>query len=229
MHRRAAHLAAAIGEPSRARMLYCLMDGRAKTSTELAVVAGVSPATASAHLGRLAEAGMVGVHAQGRHRYYRLAGPQFASLLETLAASSGAPGTRFASRTPAALLTARTCYDHLAGRVAVQIHEQLVSREWLHRAAGTSCTLTAEGRRHFEHLGVDLEASAARRRRFACECLDWSERRPHLGGALGASLLALALRQRWVVRHLDSRALRVTAHGWRELREAFGIRRPACG
>ena len=227
MHRRAARLAAAIGEPSRARMLYCLMDSRARTSTELAVVAGVSPATASAHLGRLADAGLVGVHAQGRHRYYRLAGPQCASLLETLAASTGGPGTRFASGAPDALVTARSCYDHLAGRIAVQIHEHLLSREWLHRGPGTSCTLTAAGRAQLEDLGVDLEATAARRRRFACECLDWSERRPHLGGALGASLLVLALRRRWVVRHLDSRALRVTAHGWRELRERFGIGHPA--
>ncbi len=217
-------VAAAIAEPARTRMLYCLMDGRARTSTELAVVAGVSPATASVHLARLKLEQLVKVHAQGRHRYYSLQGPSVGTALEKLMFLAGGERRRQrAASTPARLTTARTCYDHMAGRVAVSLHQRLTELRWLQTVAGEAYDLSAKGMAGLVVLGIDVEATRALRRRFACACLDWSERQPHLGGALGAALLTLALRRRWVRQDLDSRALKVTESGWRMLRTQFGI------
>jgi len=217
-------IAAAIGEPARARMLYCLMDGRARTSTELAVVGEVSPSTASVHLGRLKSARLVTVVVQGKHRYYALNGQSVASALEALNVLAGQPQQAFASRAPGRLHAARTCYDHMAGAVAVALHDRLHALGWLAADAGNSYALTDAGTAALAKLGIDIEATQSQRRRFAFACLDWSERRPHLGGALGAALLTLALRKRWVARDLDSRILTVTAAGRRELLTRFGIR-----
>lgn len=217
-----APIAAAIGEPARARMLYCLIDGRARTSTELAVVAGVTPSTASVHLHRLAGRRLVRVVAQGKHRYYTLDRPEVASALEALNVLAGvAP---FAPSTPPALRAARTCYDHVAGTLGVAMYDSLLSRGWIRRTrASDACVLTGEGGRGLHGLGVDVDAARGARRRFAFACLDWSERRPHLGGALGAALLRLLLRRRWVDQDLDSRILRVTAAGRRELSARLGV------
>lgn len=218
-------IAAAIGEPARARILYCLMDGHARTSTELAVVANVSPSTASVHLHRLKAADLVKVLIQGKHRYYSLQSAEVASVLEGLSVLAGGVGNKFVPGAPSRLCAARTCYDHIAGRVGVLLHDRFNTLKWLSAASedDTAYELTPTGIKAFETLGIDVEATRALRRRFACACLDWSERRPHIGGALGAALLKHGLRKRWVTQDLDSRALAVTAFGRREILNRFGL------
>lgn len=225
----AASIAAAIGEPARARMLYSLVDGRARTSTELAVVANVTPSTASVHLHRLKTERLVKVFAQGKLRYYSLERADVAAALEALSVLAGAPRDRVAPRTPHRLRAARTCYDHIAGTLGVALHDRCAARGWLSSpSAGDSAyDLTPAGTTAFEVLGIDVEAARAARRRFAFACVDWSERRPHLGGALGAAMLQVALKRKWVCRELDCRALRVTTTGRREMRARFGLQIPA--
>jgi DNA-binding transcriptional ArsR family regulator len=211
-------IAAAIGDPARSRMLYCLMDGRARTSTELAVVAEVAPSTASAHLKRLEAAHLVKVSAQGKHRYYSLQGARVARVLEGLNVLAGTPRSKLVPNTPKRLCAARTCYDHMAGALGVALLDGFHKLKWL-----SGYELTANGTRAFEDLGVDLDVTRALRRRFAFPCLDWSERRPHLGGSLAAALLEVTLKRRWVSQDLDSRALTVTSAGRREMLARFGI------
>jgi DNA-binding transcriptional ArsR family regulator len=221
-----AAIAAAIGEPARARMLHSLMDGHARTSTELSALADIGPSTASAHLGRLKAAGLVKVVAQGKHRYYSLAGGDVAAVLEGLSVLAGVRPA-FTPNTPPRLRAARTCYDHMAGAAGVLLHDRLQALGWLVPAPTGQegdYEATADGAAALTALGIDLQAVRARRRRFACDCLDWSERRPHLGGALGAALLDLALRRRWLARDLDSRALSVTSLGRRAMAARFGAR-----
>ena len=221
----ASAIAAAIGEPARARILYCLMDGHARTSTELAVVGGVGPSTASVHLHRLKRVRLVKVMLQGKHRFYSLEGPEVAAVLEGLNVLAGAPRKRFVPTTPSRLREARTCYDHMAGAVGVALHDRLHAMRWISKASKAeenSYAVTGEGAQAFESLGIDLEATRALRRRFACACLDWSERRPHLGGALGAALLKMALKRKWVLPEPDCRALHITGLGRREMRARFG-------
>jgi DNA-binding transcriptional ArsR family regulator len=219
-------IAAAIGEPARARMLHGLMDQHARTSTELAVVAGVSPSTASVHLNRLKTGGLVKVVAQGKHRYYRLAGPEVARVLEGLNVIAGGAIKRFVPNTPHRLREARTCYDHLAGTLGVTLHDRLTALGWLvtDKTGGDQAyRLTPQGAAALEILGVDLEGAGPARRRFAFGCLDWSERRFHLGGVVGAALLKFMLKQKWLKQDLDSRALVVTAYGRRELQSRLGL------
>ena len=217
-------VAAAIGEPARARMLFCLMDGHARTSTELAVVADVSPSTASVHLQRLKTERLVDVIVQGKHRYYRLEGASVAAALEALSVVAGATRSTFVPTTPSRLHVARTCYDHMAGAIGVAIHDRFTAKKWIAGANGDqSYELTAAGETACRGLGIDVDATRALRRRFAYACLDWSERRPHIGGALGAALLQVALKKRWLVRDLDSRALAITRAGRQELRARFGF------
>ncbi len=223
----ASRIAAAIGAPARARMLYCLVDGRPRTSTELSLVAEVTPPTATAHLQRLARQQLVTVTAEGRRRLYRLGSAHVAAALEALSVLAG--GRREAA-VPAALSrlrAARTCYDHLAGLLGVSLFDRLGALGWIQphpRSADAACDLTADGATALARLGVDVDAARERRRRFAYGCVDWSERRPHLGGALGAALLDAALGRGWVRRVRDSRALEVTAAGQRELLGRFGLR-----
>ena len=218
-------IAAAIAEPARTRMLYCLMDGHARTSTELAVVAEVSPSTASVHLARLKEQRLVKVTTQGKYRYYSLEGPSVAAALEALTVLAGASPSRFVPNTPPRLRAARTCYDHMAGAVAVALHRRCLERGWLVDAptADGSYELTQDGAQTFTDLGVDVVEARAQHRRFACACLDWSERQPHMAGALAAALLKAALKRKWVVKDLDSRALRITPLGQRELSRHFDL------
>jgi DNA-binding transcriptional ArsR family regulator len=218
-------IAAAIGEPARARMLYCLMDGHARTSTELSVVAGVSPSTASVHLQRLKAVRLVKVLLQGKHRFYSLESVHVASTLEGLSVLAGNSCAKFEPTTPNRLRHARTCYDHLAGWVGVSLHDRFHGLKWLSMAANgdTEYDVTKEGVRAFEALGIDLEATRTLRRRFAPACLDWSERRPHIGGALGAAILKMTLKRKWVIQDLDSRALGITNLGRREMRNRFGV------
>jgi DNA-binding transcriptional ArsR family regulator len=222
-----APIAAAIGEPARARMLYCLVDGRARTSTELAVVADVTPSTASVHLQRLKGQKLVRVLAQGKHRYYRLARPEVATALEALHVLTDGNGSPFSPSTPHRLREARTCYDHIAGTLGVRLFERFRSLDWIVATGdSTNCDLTAAGRVAVEQLGIDVHDLLDVRRKFAFACLDWSERRPHLGGALAAAILRAFIRRRWVARELDSRVLRVTSEGRRELQRRLGVTIP---
>ncbi len=219
-------VAAAIGEPARARMLYCLSDGRARTSTELAVVADVTPSTASVHLQRLKTQRLVKVFAQGKHRYYSLDGTNVAAALEALSVLAGRSRKAFVPNTPNRLRAARTCYDHIAGSLGVSLHERFETLGWLSAGSTTddnACDLTLNGTKAFEALGIDVEETRRLRRRFAYACVDWSERRPHLGGALGAAFLEVALKRKWVLPDLDSRALGVTRFGRREILTRFGL------
>ncbi|TAN23312.1 MAG: ArsR family transcriptional regulator [Acidobacteria bacterium] len=245
--------AQAIAEPARVRMLDLLLDGSARTATELALAGGVTPSTASTHLHRLESAGLVTRAVQGKHRYFRLAGAGAARALEALGVLAGAPqlaaawrsperqrsdpaGNRSphskrptgatraksgepppAARVPDSLRLARTCYDHIAGRLGVALHDRLLARGWL-----AAYQLTPAGRAGLHSWGVDIAITSPSRRRFAFACLDWSERRPHLAGALGSALLAACLRQRWLRRELDSRALEITPAGRRRFAQ-FGI------
>jgi DNA-binding transcriptional ArsR family regulator len=213
---KASKIAAAIGEPARAKMLYCLMDNHARTSTELAVVAEVSPSTASIHLQKLKAERLVKLEAQGKHRYYSLAGKQVAEVLEGLSVLAGARRVPFRPNTPNRLRAARTCYDHVAGSLGVRLHDRFFAMGWLSEAR-REYDVTAKGIREFERLGVNVEEARESRRKFAFGCLDWSERRPHLGGSLGAQVLGALLKRRWVTRDLDSRALEVTRVGEREM------------
>jgi len=218
-----AGIAAAIAEPARARMLCRLLDGHARTSTELAAIAGVTASTASVHLAKLMERGLVKVSPQGRHRYYSLRDVQVAAALEALTVVAGEPRACFVPGTPERLRVARTCYDHMAGTLAVRLHDSLFALRWLSRGED-DYNLTRAGVAGLRDVvGVDIEAARTSRRRFACACLDWSERRPHLAGALGAGVLQAALDRKWIVRDLDSRALQVTRAGHHAFRERFGI------
>src|SRR5262245_6747382 len=222
---RASRIAATIGDPARGRMLYCLADGLARTSTELAAVADVSPSTASVHLQRLLTHRLVNVVAQGRHRYYTLGGPDVSAVLEALSVVAGVSRAGFVPNTPHRLRAARSCYDHMAGALGVSLHDRLLALGWLTRSSsdGTDCDLTPVGTRELRAWGMDVDSLQRERRRFAFACLDWSERRWHLGGALGAALLGLAVNKRWVRRDLDSRILSVTTTGRRELQQRLGL------
>lgn len=224
----AAHIARAaalLGDPARAAMLWLLIDGRARPAGELAFAANVSAQSASGHLSKLVEAELLLVETQGRHRYYRLAGHAVAQALESLAALSPRPAPRPlpASRgAPEAMRYARTCYDHLAGELAVSLLEQSESKGLLARR-DKHFELTAKGEQAFARLGLNLDAVRRSKRQFACGCLDWSERRFHLGGALGAALLAELVERRWLLKVQKSRVLQLTPLGRQGIQKAFGI------
>lgn len=215
-----AEVAGAIADPARSRMLCSLLDGRARTATELAAVADVTASMASNHFSRLREHGLVEQRVQGRHRYYRLANSRVAQALESLLSITEQRATPFRPSTPAALRHARTCYDHCAGEVAVKLHDVLLHANWI-EAQGRDYTLTEQGSERLIKLGVDVQIIRGQRRRLAYPCMDWSERSPHIGGALGAAILELMLKRGWVTRQLDSRALNVTSKGRDALAKVF--------
>lgn len=217
-----AAIAGAIADPARARMLCCLLDGHARTATELAAVADIGASAASAHFSRLCESGLVDRVIQGRHRYYRLASTQVAQALEALLSITDPRAPTFKPSTPSALRHARTCYDHCAGQVAVQVHNALLEARWI-EPQGRDYSLTAQGAERLAAIGIDVAALASQRRRLAYPCMDWSERAPHIGGALGAALLQLMLKRRWVSRQLDSRALTLTPKGIGSMAKAFAL------
>jgi DNA-binding transcriptional ArsR family regulator len=218
-------IASAIGEPARARILCCLLDGHARTSTELAVVAEVSPSTASVHLGRLMQEQLIKVLVQGKHRYYSLQGAEVASAIEALSVLAGGPREKFVPNTPNYLRVARTCYDHIAGILGVRLCDRLKALGWLFESSNAedAYDLSATGVKQFAALGIDVAATRMLRRRFAFACLDWSERRSHLGGAMGAALLQLALKRKWVLQDPGERALSITGLGRREMQARFGV------
>jgi DNA-binding transcriptional ArsR family regulator len=214
-------VARTIGEPSRVRMLALLMGGRALTAKELAHGAGIDPATATAHLRRLADDALVDVAAQGRHKYFRLRGPEVAALVEQLMVVSGSDGATDA-KSDQPIRAARFCYDHLAGRMGVAVTGALVSRGVL-APAGGAFTVTGDGDAWFHEIGIDVEQLRHQRRAFARACLDWTERTDHLAGALGATLAARMLELGWIDRVRRSRVVTVTDAGRRELRARLGI------
>lgn len=214
--------AALLADPGRVAMLWALMDGSARPAGELALLAGLSPSSTSAHLTKLVEGGLLLPQSHGRNRYYRLAGPEVGQLLEALATTSQALQPRRtravpASRgTPPALREARTCYDHLAGELAVGLFERMRAAGWL-RQDDQALTISALGAERLLSLGIDLPALGKRRRQLVCACPDWSERKPHLGGALGAALLETCKQAGWLRPSGASRALHVSPQGRREI------------
>ncbi|NSX05870.1 ArsR/SmtB family transcription factor [Cupriavidus gilardii] len=215
-------LAGLLADPGRAAMLWALMDGSARPAGELGLIAGLSASSTSGHLARLAEGGLLAVETHGRNRYYRLATPEIGVAIEALAAASQAsrpPRLRAVppSRTaPATLRHARTCYDHLAGELAVDLFARMARSGWI-LVRDSAVELSEHGAHGMVQLGVDLDGARRKRRQFACTCPDWSERKPHLGGALGAALLDAMLQRRWIERTPSSRALRVTPRGLQEI------------
>lgn len=219
-----APVAALFADATRAAMLTALLDGRALAAGELARMAGVSAATASAHLARLRDGGLVTMVAQGRHRYYRLAGANVARVLESIALISPAVQVRSLrqSRSARLLAEARTCYDHLAGRAGVQLLRGLLGRGALSDGGG-GYHVTATGASLLADFGVDLAEVRARRRLFAGSCLDWTERAPHLSGALGAALLARLLERGWLEHGRVRRSVRITGAGRAGFAEWFDV------
>ncbi|HVH87157.1 MAG TPA: winged helix-turn-helix domain-containing protein, partial [Terriglobales bacterium] len=210
----------AVADRTRARMLCALMDGRAYTATEMSLVGGVSASTASAHLRVLVEQGMIECVPQGRHRYFRIASPEVAETLESIMGLA-AKQPSVQRRTPAKLRFARTCYDHMAGVVAVALHDRLIALGWLN---DDSSSVSDIGRAELNRIGIHFGPPTSRRR-FAFGCLDWSERRAHSGGQLGAAILATFETKRWVIRRFDSRELVLTAKGSKALNDHFGLNR----
>lgn len=211
-------LAAALADASRIKMLCALMDGRAWTATELASAAEISASTASVHLQKLVKGRLLACVSQGQYRYFRLAGPDVARLLEGMMNLSQQIATPLRTRTPAPLRAARTCYDHLAGEVAVRIWQAMVDKGWL-LADGSA--LTAAGEAAFYQWGIRLDTFG--RRQACCACLDWSERRYHLGGAAGAALLLHAEQQGWIARTPGYREVVITPAGRLAFRRLFAI------
>lgn len=211
-------VAALLADPGRAAMVWALMDGSARPAGELALLAGLSPSSASAHLAKLTEGGLLVQQSHGRNRYYALAGPEVGQAVEALAGAALATLPRKnrvvpASRgTPLAMREARTCYDHLAGELAVGVFERMSAAGWLQQD-GKRVSITDAGTQGLQALGIDVPAVAQRRRQLACACPDWSERKPHLGGAIGAALLARCKEAGWVRPSNSSRALHVSPEG----------------
>lgn len=219
-----ARIAALIGDHARAEVLTALMADRALTATELADIAGVTKPTISAHLAKLLDANLIAVEPQGRHRYFRLADPDAAQLLESLmgvAFRSGAVRLRGSPREPA-LRKARVCYDHLAGELGVLAFEGLRGQgAFTGLLPPRELQLTEAGREWFAALGVDADALAAQRRCFCRPCLDWGERRHHLAGALGSALLERVYALGWARRAKDSRVVQFTEPGEYAFRQLF--------
>ena len=207
-------VAALIGEPARATMLLSLLDGRALPAGELAFSANVAPQTASGHLAKLVEGGLLSVENQGRHRYYRIAGPAVGAALEALGELAPAPRVR--DREPQeirVLRYARTCYNHLAGKLAVEIYGAMRQRGLLAPVAEKQCELTALGHKWFAEIA---QTHPPRRQAVARLCLDWTERQHHLGGPLGCAVLNCLCERKWIVR-MRGRAVRLTLNGRAEL------------
>jgi DNA-binding transcriptional ArsR family regulator len=213
-----------MGDPARANMLAALMGGMALTAGELAAQAGVTPQTASGHLARLREGQLVAVECQGRHRYFRLASPDVARALEGLMALSGkAAGSqppRPRGPRDAAMRLARSCYDHLAGRLGVAIADALTRRGFVHLDDGIG-RVSGDGRGFLADLGIDIDALSAAKRPLCRTCLDWSERRLHISGKLGAALLDRTVALGWLARVPKSRTLRISGAGERGFAETF--------
>ena len=219
-----AGIASLMGDVARAHMLAALMDGRALTALELALTARVTPQTASSHLAKLREANLLAMEKQGRHRYFRLASPRVADALESVLtlAGDGPPRHRPPTRIDAEMRNARTCYDHVAGVLGVGVTDSLVERGHV-TIEDDAGEVTASGVAFLEGLGVGLTRRSKSRRIFCRPCLDWSERRPHLAGHVGAALCAHFVDADWVRQTRESRALKITPLGREKFAEIFGV------
>jgi DNA-binding transcriptional ArsR family regulator len=222
-----AQVAALVGNPARANVLLALLDGRALTAGELAYAAGVSPQTTSEHLAKMTDARLLTLVRQGRHSYYRLASPLVGRMLEGIMAVAvdGPPRYRPRWRGDEELRTARTCYDHLAGRLGVALTDMLTARNHVVLAEDGGM-VTSAGEEFFQALGIDVPRLAHGRRLFCRQCIDWSERRPHLAGALATAVAQRCFELGWIARVRDSRALRILPDGKRGFAERFEIEFP---
>lgn len=220
-----AEAASLIGDPTRANILMSLMDGRARTASELAYSSGVSPQTTSSHLAKLLDAQLIALEQQGRHRYYRLANEHVAAALEALTnlAVHGPPRHRPAGPRDEAMRYARSCYDHLAGHAGVAITDALIAKGFIGNGKG-DFALTGKGEKALTDFGLDLPALKKRKRPLVRSCLDWSERRPHMGGSIGAALLDALQERGWLQRVKDTRTMLVTNEGAEGLDRWLGIR-----
>ena len=218
-----ARIASLLADRARARILRTLIDGTMRPAGELAYAANVSAQSASAHLAKLVDGGLLSLEAQGRHRYFRIASADVADAVESLGSLSLAVRPRnprspvIPKSAPVQFLHARTCYDHFAGEKAVQVCEAMLKARWM-TAEGRDFRVTRLGEKQLAALDVDLAAARRSKRAFARACVDLTQRRPHLGGALGAALLDLYIARGWILRARHSRAVSITPRG----REAFG-------
>ncbi len=222
-----AEVANLVGDLARANILSALMDNRALTAKELAFAAGVSPQTTSSHLGKMTDAKLLQVCKQGRCRYYRLASPLVAQMLEAVivVAADNFHASRRHRNRPAELRAARSCYDHLAGRLGVALADALTARGFI-ILEPEGAQVTGRGMDFFDELGLEIHLLPKGRRPFCRPCLDWSERRYHVAGRLGALLLGFCLNHRWLERRGDSRALQITKLGAQQFAEVFQIEHP---
>lgn len=230
-------VAALMGDPARASMLSLLMDGRAHTASELALTAGITAQTASGHLSRMVEANLLAARAQGRNRFYRLFSSDVAHAIESLMALAGTrapPASQSAAwRRDPDLRFCRTCYDHLAGQVGMAVTDALTHEAVIEPAPGKDWRVTSHGEHFCRQVGIDIDAARAAatagRRQFARQCLDWSERRPHIAGAFGAAIADLFFRKGWTVRSRRGRIVTLTPEGRRALVKVFGAIDPELG
>jgi DNA-binding transcriptional ArsR family regulator len=219
-----AEIAALIGDPARATMVSALLDGGALTASELASAARITPQTASTHLAKLTEAGLLTMARKGRHRHFRLASPAVEDMIDGIVAVALAKRPRYRplSRPARALDAARICFDHLAGRLSVDVTDSLVGREYL-VPDGEAAEITRAGARFLTGFGIELPALRATRRRLCRLCLDWTERRPHIAGAVGAAITRRFFDLGWMERVKRSQAVVVTPAGRRGFQKTFGI------
>jgi len=217
-----ARAAALIADPSRSAILWSLLGGESRPASELAMIANISPQTASNHLKLLLNAGFLKAEKTGRNRFYKLGMPTVGVAMESLAATGGGTLNGIARKSAPELVFARTCYDHLAGELGVALLNRLGERKLI-REHGHDYQLSMSGEKFFADLGIEWNAALGTRRRFAYPCLDWSQRVPHLGGALGAVLLAWLVRSKAISRQRGSRAVRVTDLGRKMMKQFFEI------
>ncbi len=220
-------IAKLLGDASRVEMISSLIDGRSLTARELAQGAGVSASTASFHLGKLVDAGLLVVFAQGRHHFYRLASGEVGEALQALLRITPSGKAKPAARRKTQICFARSCYGHLAGVLGLAVAEALQKKGLIEPKGEEDFVLTAKGARFFTRLDIDLEALRSGRRLFARQCLDWSERKPHLGGALGQAFTDSLIERKWLRKKSGSRELTVTEAGQAGLRKLLGVRTEA--
>jgi len=225
-----AEVAALVGDPARATMLSALVDGRALTASELALAARVTPQTASTHLAKLTGAGVLSVVRSGRHRYFRLASPAVTDMIDGIVAVAlqNRPRYRPLSHQARTLSAARICYDHLAGRLSVALTDSLVASAYIVPDDDVA-DITPAGRRFLSRFGVQLPGPRSGRCHLCRLCLDWTERRPHIAGVVGAAIAARCFALGWMERSKRSHAVAVTPRGRRGFRETFGIDAAASG
>jgi len=219
-----AEIAALVGDPARATMVAALVDGRALTASELAGAARITPQTASTHLAKLTEAGVLSVVRHGRHRYFRLASPAVTSMIDGIVAVAleKRPRYRPLSSQARALSAARMCYDHLAGRLSVDLTDSLAAREYI-VLDDEVADITTAGARFLTDFGVELPTPGSTRRHFCRLCLDWTERRPHIAGAVGVAITTRCFDLGWIERMKRGHAVIVTPLGRRGFQRTFGI------